>query len=250
MSNAMNMEDAYREVLRMKFKDPKIRLNFIRKVYGLLFVQLVVTCAIISIFIFVDEVRDWAQKKWVYLLIFTICAFAVLIAMVCGPASLRRKSPWNFILLGLFTIFEGLCLGFAVAYVEEISFVFWSLGITALVTLVVTVASFCTKVDLTGMGGICCMILTALMLFGIIVLLLLLFDEGNAAYRKPLVLVYSGIGILVFCGLLAYDTQLLIGGNKKYAIDPEEYVFAVVSIYLDIINIFLLILQIFTITDN
>ncbi|KAL0166412.1 hypothetical protein M9458_038256, partial [Cirrhinus mrigala] len=42
---------------------------------------------------------------------------------------------------------------------------------------------------------------------------------------------------------LAVDTQLLLG-NKKLAISPEEYVYAALNLYTDIINIFLYILAI------
>lgn len=43
---------------------------------------------------------------------------------------------------------------------------------------------------------------------------------------------------------LAFDTQLLMG-NKRYTISPEEYVFATLNVYLDIIYIFSFFLQIF-----
>lgn len=39
------------------------------------------------------------------------------------------------------------------------------------------------------------------------------------------------------------DTQLLLG-NKQLALSPEEYVFAALNLYTDIINIFLYILAI------
>lgn len=42
---------------------------------------------------------------------------------------------------------------------------------------------------------------------------------------------------------LAVDTQLLLG-NKKLALSPEEYIFAALNLYTDIINIFLYILAI------
>ena len=42
---------------------------------------------------------------------------------------------------------------------------------------------------------------------------------------------------------LAVDTQLLLG-NKKMALSPEEYIFAALNLYTDIINIFLYILAI------
>lgn len=40
---------------------------------------------------------------------------------------------------------------------------------------------------------------------------------------------------------LAVDTQLLLG-NKKMALSPEEYIFAALNLYTDIINIFLYLL--------
>lgn len=42
---------------------------------------------------------------------------------------------------------------------------------------------------------------------------------------------------------LAFDTQMLLG-NKRYTISPEEYIFATLSIYLDIIYLFSFLLQI------
>lgn len=42
---------------------------------------------------------------------------------------------------------------------------------------------------------------------------------------------------------LAVDTQLLLG-NKKLSLSPEEYIFAALNLYTDIINIFLYILAI------
>ncbi|KAI8425983.1 hypothetical protein MSG28_004967 [Choristoneura fumiferana] len=48
-------------------------------------------------------------------------------------------------------------------------------------------------------------------------------------------LVYTAVGVLIMCVYLVYDTQLMIGGKHRYAISPEEYVFAALNIYLDII---------------
>lgn len=55
---------------------------------------------------------------------------------------------------------------------------------------------------------------------------------------------YASIGALVFSLYLVYDTQLMMGGKHKYSISPEEYIFAALNLYLDIINIFLYILTI------
>ena len=43
---------------------------------------------------------------------------------------------------------------------------------------------------------------------------------------------------------LVFDTQMMLGGKHKYSISPEEYIFAALNLYLDIINLFLYILAI------
>ena len=55
---------------------------------------------------------------------------------------------------------------------------------------------------------------------------------------------YGSAGALIFSLYIVYDTQLMMGGKHKYALDPEEYVFAALSLYLDVINLFLYILMI------
>ena len=58
-------------------------------------------------------------------------------------------------------------------------------------------------------------------------------------------LVYASLGVLLFSGLLIYDTQLVVGGkNRKYQLGPDDYIFGALSLYLDIINMFLFILTI------
>lgn len=57
-------------------------------------------------------------------------------------------------------------------------------------------------------------------------------------------LVYASIGALLFSIYLIYDTQMMLGGKHKYSISPEEYIFAALTLYIDIINIFLYILTI------
>ena len=60
--------------------------------------------------------------------------------------------------------------------------------------------------------------------------------------NQTLNLVYSGLAH--FYVLLSYDTQLMLGGKHKLAIGLDEYVFAALNLYLDIINLFLYLLQI------
>lgn len=55
--------------------------------------------------------------------------------------------------------------------------------------------------------------------------------------------IIAAVSILILCIYIIVDTQLIIGSNsRKYAID--DYVMATMNIFLDIINLFLKILQI------
>lgn len=42
----------------------------------------------------------------------------------------------------------------------------------------------------------------------------------------------------------SFSTQLLIGGEHKVSVSPEEYIFAALNIYMDIVNIFMYLLMI------
>ncbi|PNH10289.1 Protein lifeguard 1 [Tetrabaena socialis] len=65
----------------------------------------------------------------------------------------------------------------------------------------------------------------------------------NLFLRAPwLYVAICGLGVLLFSLYLVFDIQLLMGGHK-YALSPDEYVFASLNLYLDIINIFLYLLQ-------
>lgn len=90
-----------------------------------------------------------------------------------------------------------------------------------------------TKWDFTAYGGILYVCVVILFIFGIIAICI----PG-----KVLLLVYASLGALVFSVYLVYDTQLMMGGKHKYSISPEEYIFAALNLYLDIINLFLYIL--------
>ena len=77
---------------------------------------------------------------------------------------------------------------------------------------------FQTKWDFTTMGGILVCLLMGLMIFGIVMIFI--------PYSKYMQMVYGGAGALIFSFYLVYDTQMMMGGDHKYSISPEEYVFA------------------------
>uniref|UniRef100_A0ABI8A8E2 Protein lifeguard 2 n=1 Tax=Felis catus TaxID=9685 RepID=A0ABI8A8E2_FELCA len=199
--------------------DQKVRRVFIRKVYTILLIQLLVTLGVVALF--------------------TFCAvfFATYLTLACcsGP---RRHFPWNLILLTIFTLSMAYLTGMLSSYYNTTS-VLLCLGITALVCLSVTVFSFQTKFDFTSCQGVIFVLLMTLFFSGLILAILLPFQ-----YVPWLHAVYAALGAGVFTLFLAFDTQLLMG-NRRHSLSPEEYIFGALNIYLDIIYIFTFFLQLF-----
>uniref|UniRef100_A0A3Q2TUK6 Protein lifeguard 2 n=1 Tax=Fundulus heteroclitus TaxID=8078 RepID=A0A3Q2TUK6_FUNHE len=194
--------------------DKTIRRTFIRKVYAILMLQLSVTVGIVCLFTFAP-VRFYIQTN-PSLYMASMMFFATYIALsCCGDL---RQFPWNIILLVLFTLSMAFMMGFVSFY--NTKSVMLCLGITALVCLSVTLFSFQSKIDVTSCQGVLFSLCMAMLLCAITISIVVPFG-----YQ-----------------FLAFDTQLLLG-NKRYAISPEEYVFATLSLYLDIIYLFSFLLQ-------
>nr|XP_042906897.1 uncharacterized protein LOC107452439 isoform X2 [Parasteatoda tepidariorum] len=131
-----------------------------------------------------------------------------------------------------------LCMSYimgSISCVYDTNAVLMAIGICVIVCFVVTVFSFYTKFDFTNCGGIMCILLIVLLIFGIVAIIV---------RSHTMTMVYAGVGALVFMAFLAYDTQLIMGG-KMHAINPEEYVFAALSLYVDVMYIFMYILMLF-----
>lgn len=211
---------------------PRIINNKIQ-IYVHFQLQLTVTFGVICIFVFHEPTKQWArQNSWLWWVAFIIM-LVTMISMACCE-SVRRKTPTNYIFLGIFTLTMSFMLGL-VTSTYRANEVLMAVGITAVVCLALTLFAFQTKWDFTVMGGVLTVAVVILFLFGI----LCIFFRS-----QTMSLIYASLGALVFCVYLVYDTQLMMGGKHKYSISPEEYVFAALNLYMDIINIFMYILAI------
>ncbi|XP_018537533.1 protein lifeguard 3 isoform X3 [Lates calcarifer] len=231
-SNSGDMED----FLSAQWESTSIRHAFIRKVYLILTAQLAVTFSVVAVFTFVDPVRLFVIRyPGIYWASFVVYFLVYCILICCKEP--RRRFPWNLVLLGIFTLALSYMCGTISSYYETKA-VFLAMGITALVCVAVTIFCFQTKVDFTSCGGLLCIAGILLMIIGIVTAIVLSFQ-----YVPWLHMLYAAIGAIVYTLFLAYNTQLLIG-NRELAISPEEYIYGALSLYVDIVHIFLFILQI------
>lgn len=221
------------EVKGFGFSDASIRRGFIRKVYSILMVQLSITLAFISWFVYHEPTKRFVYNNpWLLIVALVVVLVSMLTLACCGEV--RRKSPTNYILLALFTLAESFMLGVSSAAYEAIE-VLMAVGITAAVCLALTLFAFQTKYDFTMCGGFLLVSVVILLIFGIVAIFV---------HNRIVSLVYASLGALIFSMYLVYDTQLMLGGKHKYSLSPEEYVFAALNLYVDIINIFIYILTI------
>uniref|UniRef100_A0A6P7GGG1 Protein lifeguard 1-like n=1 Tax=Diabrotica virgifera virgifera TaxID=50390 RepID=A0A6P7GGG1_DIAVI len=219
-------------VKELDFSNASIRRGFIRKVYSILSVQLGITLTFICWFLYHTPTRYYVQTHIGLYLISVLLVFVTLIALSCY-GELRRRAPYNYIALMIFTLAESLCLACIASY-YEIDGVAIAVGITAGVCLGLTLFAFQTKWDFTMMGGI---LYVSLLIF-VLSLFIAIFLRGRTLH-----LVLAALGTLLFSVYLVYDTQLMMGGKHKYSLSPEEYVFAAINLYLDVSNLFMFILS-------
>jgi protein lifeguard len=207
-----------------------IRMGFIRKVYGILSFQLLLTVCIMSL-AFIDSFNHFLKNNLTLFWITFGVSVAILIPLVCFR-SIARGVPQNYILLFLWTLCEGYMLATCVAFYDPLTVIFAGF-LTLAVTLSLTVYAFTTKTDFTMCGGLLFCLGTILFIWGIFTII----------FGPILNTLYCVLGLVVYSIYLIYDTQLIIGKfGVEYNID--DYIYAALTIYLDIIQIFLYILEI------
>jgi len=208
------------------------RQSFIKKVYFTLSIQLLVTfIPIVVCGLLVDE--DYTPSPGLFWSGWAL-QLAMFFVLCCGGERVGRKFPLNVIFLAAFTLVEAYFLTIITLYYNAQA-VFMAVGATFGISVAVTIMAACTKFDFTKL-------LPAMF----IVLLGWCFTSFWFIFfwSEALQVVYGIIGTTIFTIFLAIDTKLLLGGGR-FEFDEDDYIYACLNLYLDIINIFLYLLSIF-----
>eukprot|EP00928_Gymnodinium_smaydae_P056375 TRINITY_DN3976_c0_g1_i1.p2 TRINITY_DN3976_c0_g1~~TRINITY_DN3976_c0_g1_i1.p2 ORF type:complete len:172 (+),score=34.65 TRINITY_DN3976_c0_g1_i1:354-869(+) len=121
---------------------------------------------------------------------------------------------------------------------------------TAGIMAALTVYAVKTKQDFTGMG----MYVFAVMAGFCVLSLLGMFFPGKLMHK-----VIAGAGAILFSFVIIYDTQLIFGtasvqferaAARKIEFSLDMYAFAAYQLYLDFINMFLYLLELFGKREN
>ena len=221
---------------RMKVEDQEfdqvVRQGFIRKVFGILSIQLLFTTFLCLISMSSPSFLLFqAQHSFIFALC-CIGAIAVPLGIICFPDA-YRKVPTNYCLLAIFTFCESYLVSF-ICGASNPALVFMAAVMTTGIVISLTFYAYWTKTDFTMMGG-------ALFLAGMCMLLISIFMMFTQ--NKMLHILFSAAGVFLGGIYLIYDMQLILG-KGVVRLDSDDYVFAAIMLYSDIIYIFVKILEI------
>lgn len=220
--------------------DIAIRNGFVRKVYGILSLQLLITFGMATCFNVWPAAAQWLYRNYFLLIIAAVAMLASVCTLTCVP-KVARRAPTNYILLGVIAVCMGIVLGYSTGAVDSAAFAI-AAGMTAAVTIAVSLFACQTKYDFTGCGVYAFVGLIILMIFGIVTM----FWRNKIAH-----LVYASLGAALFSFYLIIDTQMIVGGkHRAYQFSIDDYCFAALTLYMDIINLFMYILQIVAAARN
>jgi FtsH-binding integral membrane protein len=208
------------------------RINFIKKVYSICAAMILFTVFIVSLVFVVDGLHVWMMENlWLhYLCIFITLGIAI--ALICCKKC-ARKVPNNYILLFAFTLFESYMVAGICGLYSEAPEIVLMAAVTTLILFLGLTFFACTckslKLDLCwalGMG-------LSLAFFPLI-LWFILFPS------KALYNVICAFGVVIFSIYIVFDTRMIM-----QVLDLDEYAIGALMIYIDLIQLFLYILQLF-----
>ena len=201
------------------------RATLVRRTYSLVFVSVLVTIA--------GAMFALSQPR-----LLSAVAAHPFIAMIATFAPLffalraRDAFPANIGLVLLFTFAEGVLLS-PILYVygqQQPGLITQAAMLTIGAFGILTAYAFISRRDFSAWGSF--FMVGLFVLIGVSLL--------NLFFKNPAMdLWLAGITVLVFSGLLVFDTWRL---RNTYG--PDEYVAAAVNIYLDLLNLFLGLLRI------
>lgn len=221
--------------------ETKIRHDFIKRVYSLLSINIAITFGIVSFFSMYDSASKWLLEHYWISLVSSIFSLILIITFSCF-SSIAKNHYVGVTLLLLLSLFFGMSMSGIAIFTSKLS-VLIACGITILIFLALTVFSIQVKYDFTGWGPY---LLIGLLILFIYSVILIFIPRNHISY-----IILGALGVLIFSFYIVYDTQLIIGGkHRKHEFGPDEYIFATISLYLDIVNIFTYILMILNSIDR
>ena len=221
--------------------------EILAKVFVRMFIALIVTATISFAIISSQALIYTILENQTIVIVAAVVQIGVVLAMSFGimkmPASVANA------LFFVYAALTGVVLS-VVLYFFTTGIIFQAFAITALMFAAMAIYGTITKRDLTGLGSIMFMALIGIIIASFVNMLFFRDDM--------LSIIINYVGVIVFVGLTAYDTQNIkrmiasvnTGGQDcVMAATPDEAIkkisiFGALRLYLNFINLFLRILMI------
>lgn len=233
-----DLESAQTPLYPMMMESPELRWSFIRKVYSIISIQLLATIAVAATVVKVEAISVFFTTTNAGLALYILLIITPLIVM-CPLYYYHQKHPVNYLLLAIFTVSIAFAVGLTCAFTSG-KVILEAVILTAVVVVSLTLYTFWAVKrghDFNFLGPF---------LFGaLIVLVVFSFIQIFFPLGKISVMIYGCVASIIFCGYIVYDTDNLI---KRHSYD--EYIWAAVSLYLDVINLFLSLLSLLRAADS
>lgn len=188
--------------------------------------------ALIALFQFHEGALLYAYSN-PWMLNLAMISTLALTLLMSFSTTLRREAPLNFAILGLYTVCQGFLVGLVSSF-YEVEKVMYAIGLTAAITFGLSIYATTTKEDFTMKGGMLVSLVMALTIGSLI----------SIFYRGEFFMLLLSIGgAAVFSMYIVYDLQMIMG-DRTLSISAEEYIFAALTLYVDIVRIFMELLKI------
>lgn len=168
---------------------------------------------------------------------YPVLAIAEIVLVLVFSFAFRKLSPTAVtILYFAYAILNGLTLS-SIFIVYDIGTIFYAFSATTLLFGALALYGYVTKKDMTKFGNI----LLVGLIVGIVVSVINIFLHSSI-----IDIALNWVMLAIFCGLTIYDMQKIKNISEYGEHEREKlYVYCAMDLYLDFINIFLKILQLF-----
>lgn len=217
----------------------------IARVYALLSGQLLFTAATIHVFHTSTSIREFLQYTSLGRKMPLIGLVLSSVSLVLSTMSGIGQSPWKWPLFVLFTVGQAIPVGFIsslYAYGSVIKATTTTGAVTGGITLY-TLLQKNPKYDLSQWGRALTGLSITFLLYGVIHILELfgILPPGFLPYNEAF---FCILGAGLFSLYLAHHTRLIVGGKSaKYQMNEHDYILGAMTLYSDIVDIFLYILR-------
>ncbi|MDC1106648.1 Bax inhibitor-1/YccA family protein [Prolixibacteraceae bacterium] len=221
----------------MQRETSEVRTAFMQKVYAWMFSALLITAGVSFYSATSETIINFVFGTGFGILPFIIAEFA-LVYYISSRID-RLSSQTAKMLFFLYSALNGVTMGI-IFLVYTAASIYYTFLITAVMFGIMSVYGMMTKKDLSSIGNIAFMALIGI----IIASLVNMFLNSEALYW-----IISYVGVILFTGLTAYDTQKIKQMHTVMAHDEESgnkvAILGALTLYLDFINLFLFLLRFF-----